>query len=160
MSKKKLDIGKATIVNWRTYSGIKQEFYDLESVLMGESGKNVWYENYDPENNEGDVSLTVPDMTFSITTLLDRYTRGQAIPTPREGFGYDDPDEVPLDLPDIEKMDKLGKLDLASDLREEVEVIQKRRKKRKKVLEAEPVSDDDKEVSPGTTPAPAPEKKE
>ncbi|AXL15348.1 hypothetical protein [Microviridae sp.] len=104
---------KRFINTWRTYTKIP-----------------LFNEHYDPDSVDGDKSLTVPDMTFSIATLLERYTRSQELPF-IEGAGYESEDEVPLDLPDLEKMDKMEKLEYASELREVVEEGQERRKKRK-----------------------------
>lgn len=87
--------------------------------------KNVrtWW-NYDHNKNKHEIiegdSMTVPDGSIQIKTLVEQFTRGFEIPTLPDSVGYEDPDDVP-DIPDIEKMDKLEKLDYAYHLKQEVD---------------------------------------
>lgn len=60
--------------------------------------------NYHPGESPGDyeeptgVSITVPDQTLSLRTLLDRHTRG--LPVPMNQGTYSD-----QDLPDLNRLD-------------------------------------------------------
>jgi len=92
----------------------------------------TWW-NYDHTKNKHEIipgdSMTVPDGSIQIKTLVEQFTRGFEIPTLPDSVGYENPDDVP-DIPDIEKMDKLEKLDYARQLKEEVEEKVKTIKKR------------------------------
>lgn len=65
---------------------------------------NSFPKNY--EKNNG-ISLTVPDQTMSIRTILERYSRGLPIGG-RTDVYYDEEDEMPdiksLDLSEIQEM--------------------------------------------------------
>lgn len=82
--------------------------------------KPEFYESYDPKDPNC-KSRTVPDMSMSIKELITRYTRGQEIPEWIEGVGYENPEDVPVDMPDVEKMRRVEKLQYADQLRDIVE---------------------------------------
>lgn len=62
------------------------------------------------------ISVTVPDMSFSVQELINRFTRGQAIP----GNGTLN---IVGDLSAISRLDQFEKIDLARRLRHRREVI-------------------------------------
>ena len=73
------------------------------------------WRNYDPNDHKGSIndkpSLTVPNMAMSLKQLLERFTRGQSIPTKTPIYHEDEEGNV-IDLPDIGRLNKLDKIDL------------------------------------------------
>lgn len=58
--------------------------------------------NFDPSKGKekgGGISLTVPDQTLSLQTLLERFTRGQSVATLTPVFHGDQ------EFPDFDRMD-------------------------------------------------------
>jgi len=66
-------------------------------------------ESPDTYEKVSNKSLTIPDQTLPIQTLVERFTRKQAVPQYEQTF-----DE---DLPDLSKLDQLEKLELARKIR-------------------------------------------
>lgn len=58
----------------------------------------------EPYENEQGISLTVPDLSFTIQELLLNHTRGLGVPAEQEGLSLGD-EEVPIikDLTDMEQ---------------------------------------------------------
>jgi hypothetical protein len=65
-------------------------------------------------------SKTVPNMTLSLKELLERYVRGQDVSI-FEG-SYDADQE---DMPDVSRMDQMERLDLARNIRAQIDYYQK-----------------------------------
>jgi len=60
--------------------------------------------NYNPADGKekgGGISLTVPDQTLSLQTILERFTRGQSVATLTPVWDVSD------ELPDFNTMDKV-----------------------------------------------------
>lgn len=66
------------------------------------------------ENNEPD--MTVPDQTLSIKQILERHTRGQEVPV-LQPF-YSNTENWNEYLPDITKLDRFERLELAQRIRD------------------------------------------
>lgn len=78
------------------------------------------HKNHRTYETNGKPSLTIPGQTLSLKVLLERFTRGQHVETFTPV--YDD-GQFP---PEIERMDKLDKLDYARQLREGIAEVQNR----------------------------------
>ncbi len=80
--------------------------------------KITTWRNYDPNDHRGSIndkpSLTVPNMAMSLKTLLERFTRGQSIPTNTPVYHEDEEGNV-IDLPDIGRLNKLDRIDLLKE---------------------------------------------
>ena len=92
--------------------------------------------NYNP-NDSGNKehfkkpSLTVPDMSMTITELVTRYTRGQNIKVLSPSW-YESEDKIPEFDGHIDKLDKFEKMDLAKKTAEEIKTTTESIKKRRK----------------------------
>jgi len=64
-------------------------------------------------------SKTVPNMTLSLKELLERYVRGQDVSVFDGSYDADD------DMPDISRLDQMERLDLARNIRAEIDHYQK-----------------------------------
>ncbi len=90
--------------------------------------------NYDFTEQQGEVntlpSMTIPDQTMSIRTIVDRYTRG----LPVTGFTpvYDGEDHY---IPDIKTLDLVERQEMADKIREEVESLKSRQWKKPQDVE-------------------------
>ncbi|AXL14943.1 hypothetical protein [Microviridae sp.] len=77
---------------------------------------------YDPKNYPGELnelaSKTVPDQTMSLKTLVERFTRGQHVATLQPMYQFPDGNVQKEDLafPDVEKLDKIERAELATDI--------------------------------------------
>lgn len=65
--------------------------------------------NYEHRSEFGDtepvdpVSMTVPDLSLSVSEIMDRYTRGLPLPSYEESWSEDDfPDFASMDLVELE----------------------------------------------------------
>lgn len=70
-------------------------------------------------------SMTVPDMTMSLSEILKRYTRGGEIATLTPV--YQEEDEF-SEYPDFEKLDALEKLQYAQEIKESINEFQNKPK--------------------------------
>lgn len=87
-----------------------------------------------------DISMTVPDESYTVRDLLDKFTRGVVPPVARHVRYDDDPDSVDLDaLPD-NSFDKFDAYDRLQQL--EAEIAFKKRNLELKALEDEKKKDD------------------
>ncbi|AXL15370.1 hypothetical protein [Microviridae sp.] len=80
-------------------------------------------------------SLTMPDMVLSLDELIKRHTRGQEIPILSPQYQYAETGENLMpELPDVDfdSLDKVGKLQLAAEIRERIAVHQKKLEKAQK----------------------------
>jgi len=73
-------------------------------------------------------SKTVPGQTLSLKTLLERFTRGQGVETYTPI--YDDSGTYPDNL---ERMDKMEKLELARGIKSKIKEVQSRPKPQKPI---------------------------
>lgn len=80
------------------------------------------FNSLDPFNFEHPVpgSKTVPDLTLTLRTLVERYTREQYVPTHSIGAVYDEDSDGPI----MDNMDALERLDLLARTREQVAALQ------------------------------------
>lgn len=74
-------------------------------------------ETTDCETPEGE-SMTVPDMTLTIPELLERHTRGQAIPIAGNAIYSED------ELPDLNTLDLVEIQELREDLAADIQKLQ------------------------------------
>lgn len=79
------------------------------------------------EKNSG-LSLTIPDQTMSVQTLLERHSRGLNIGGSRSPI-YDGEDDF---FPDLSKMDLVDRADFIQDKKDELEAIKERHKARER----------------------------
>jgi len=90
--------------------------------------------NYDYTEQHGEVnnlpSMTIPDQTMSVRTIVDRYTRG----LPVTGFTpiYDGEDFY---MPDPRTLDLVDRAELAEKTKQEVESIKSRQWKKPQDVE-------------------------
>jgi len=90
--------------------------------------------NYDYEMESGEVntlpSMTIPDQTMSIRTIVDRYTRG----LPVTGFTpvYDGEDYY---MPDPKTLDLVERHEMAEQIKQEVESLKSRQWKKPQDVE-------------------------
>lgn len=97
------------------------------------------WNNYNRHDNISEInldpSLTIPNQTMSIRTLLNRFTRGQSIATLTPIYQYDiaeEPDNlIALDLPDLDKLDKIERLQLAEELNDQIAYTRQNMRDRK-----------------------------
>ena len=111
--------------------------HDLQGVILNwrTARFDSMYEFFDP-SDEDSISRTTPDGSLTIADLMARYTRGQAVPGDvKDESGYDNPNEVPMDLPDFSKMDRFQKMDMKREIEEEIEETSKKLKERDKKIE-------------------------
>lgn len=82
-------------------------------------------------------SLTIPDQTMSIRTIIDRYTRGLPVngqmfqPTFQEGEEFDP-------MPDNERLDLHDRMELAQNARQELDEIKEKLNNKKAKSSVEP----------------------
>lgn len=88
-------------------------------MVKNSMNANNFEKNY--EKNE-QPSLTVPDQTMSVRTILERYTRG----LPVNGWTpmYDEED----DLPDPRTLDLAERQELAEQFKQEIQDVEARKK--------------------------------
>lgn len=86
---------------------------------------------------EAEPSLTVPDQGMTIQEILERYTRGGEVRVLKPQYLEDSGTDVGSMIPDFEKMDKLDKIDMAREVGEYIESVQKDVRKRKSVAKKE-----------------------
>jgi len=90
--------------------------------------------NYDYTEQLGEVnnlpSMTIPDQTMSIRTIVDRYTRG----LPITGFTpvYDGEDYY---MPDPRTLDLVDRHEMAEEIKQEVESLKSRQWKKPQDVE-------------------------
>lgn len=72
-------------------------------------------------------SMTVPDMSLDLRTLIERHTRGQQIPIMQGEYEYDEHGKLKseIDLPQIENLSLVEKLQIAADHRANVKEAKK-----------------------------------
>lgn len=103
--------------------------------------KYVTVNTYDHKKNKGETnnspSMTQPDMALSLKTLIDRHTRGLQIPV-LTGT-YSNESEQALDLPDLQRLDKLERLDLIKEVTEHVQEVSQEVEKAAKQKVEKPV---------------------
>lgn len=87
-------------------------------------------------------SLTVPNQTLSLKELLNRFTRGQEIPTLEPSFHGED--EQFFDQ--VSRMDKIEKLEFASQIRGHIATFQNSEKNLKASEANTPVPDTSHEI--------------
>ena len=96
---------------------------------------------------ESEPSLTIPDQALTIQEILERYTRGGEVRVLKPQYLEDAQTDVGSMVPDMSKMDKLDKIDMAREVGEYIDTVQKAVKKRKaskkEELKGEKPSSDD-----------------
>jgi len=75
------------------------------------------------------ASLTVPGQTLSLKQILEKYVRGEHVEVFTPVFTDED---IPADL---ERMTEIDRLELARDIKEKIEVVQKASAKQQKAAE-------------------------
>jgi hypothetical protein len=87
--------------------------------------KNSMNANEFPKNYREitDPSLTVPDQTMSVRTILERYARGLPV-SGRTDMYYDEDD----DLPDPRTLDLAERQELAQQYKQEINEVKSRKK--------------------------------
>lgn len=89
--------------------------------------------NYDYKEQQGEVnqlpSMTIPDQTMSIRTIVDRYTRGLPV------TGFTPVYEGEEFIPDPKTLDLTERAELAEQIKQEVESIKSRQWKKPQHVE-------------------------
>lgn len=101
-------------------SGNYSDYNDRKKIKKGEY--------YDLSK---EPSLTVPDQAMTVQEILERYTRGGEVRVLKPQYLEDESTDVGAMVPDLSKMDKLDKIDMAREVGEYIGDIQKAVKKRK-----------------------------